>query len=113
MHCAEQSYWIKIAQLAGDKLAERKVCDAKTGYEAKREGHKIKITQEIENLKEDIMAEVQDLKFTQNSELKRRLMATKGNLYEATLDKFFSYICYSRRNPKSVRGSRPGEIDWA
>ena len=88
-HCAEQAYWIKIARLAGDKKPEKKVRDANNGYEAKREGHKIKITQEIQDQKEEIMADVQDEKFSQNPVLKQRLMATKGNLYEATLDSFF------------------------
>ena len=88
-HCAEQAYWLKIARLAGNKRAETKVRDAKNGYEAKRAGYLIKMTQEIEDQKEEIMADVQDMKFSQNPELKRRLMATEGNLYEATMDTFF------------------------
>ena len=90
IHCAEQAYWLKIARLAGDKRAEKRVRDANNGYEAKRAGHSIKMTREIEQQKEDIMADVQDQKYEQNPELKSKLMVTEGNLYEATLDKFFS-----------------------
>ena len=63
--------------------------DSKNGYEAKRAGNLIKMTQELEDKKEDIMAGVQDMKFEQNPALKTRLMATKANLYEATMDHFF------------------------
>ena len=35
------------------------------------------------------MEYVKDQKFTQNQEHKSKLMATEGNLYEATLDLFF------------------------
>ena len=73
-HCAEQAYWIKIACLAGDKKTEKKVCDAKDGYEAKREGHRIKTTQAIDDQKEELMADIQDQKFQQNPELKRKLI---------------------------------------
>ena len=63
--------------------------NSKDGYEAKRAGKLIKMTQELEDQKEDVMAKLQDLKFEQNPALKTKLMATKGNLYEATLDIFF------------------------
>ena len=88
-HCAEQAYWLEIAWLAKNKRAIEKVRDSKDGYEAKRAGKLIKMTQELEDQKEDVMAKVQDLKFEQNPALKTKLMATKGNLYEATLDIFF------------------------
>ena len=35
------------------------------------------------------MADVQDMEFEQNPSLKAKLMATQGNLYEATMDLFF------------------------
>ena len=55
----------------------KEVCDAKNGYKAKKEGHKKKIIQEIEDQKEDIMADVQDQKFLQYSRNFQTLVVEK------------------------------------
>ena len=68
---------------------QSKLRETKTGYEAKREGSKIKNTEEIAQQKDPIMAKTQDKKFRQNPELKQKLMDLKGNLYEATRDDHF------------------------
>ena len=107
-HCAEQAYWLEIARLAGNKKVIEKVRDAKDGYEAKRAGQQIKITQEIEDKKEEIMAKVQELKFQQNPELKTKLVMTKGNLYEATLDTFFGCGLLLSQKSKIGTAEQPG-----
>ena len=88
-NCAEQAYWFTMARTAGDKKVMKEVPDSKNGYEAKRAGHKLKMTKELEERQEENMEYVQDQKFSQNPALKSKLMVTKGNLYEATLDLFF------------------------
>ena len=88
-HCAEQAYWLELAWLAKNKRAIEKIRDSKNGYEAKRAGSLIKMTPELEAKKEEVMGDVQDMKYEQNPDLKSKLIATKGNLYEATLDMFF------------------------
>ena len=63
--------------------------DTKTGYKAKREGEKRKLTEEIIKQKELIMAKSIEKKFRQNPILKQKLMDLKDNLYEATKDELF------------------------
>ena len=88
-HCSEQVYWYDIAGAAGNKRMQGKLRDTKTGYKAKREGEKMKLTEEIIKQKEPIMAKSIEKKFRQNPLLKQKLMDLKGNLYEATKDELF------------------------
>ena len=43
-HCAEQAYWLTMAQTTGNKKVMKEVLVSKKGYEAKRAGHKLKMT---------------------------------------------------------------------
>ena len=43
-NCSEQVYWYDIAVAAGNKLVQAKLRDTKNGYDAKREGEKMKLT---------------------------------------------------------------------
>ena len=100
IHCAEQAYWYTMAKTAGNKKIMQKVHDAKNGYDAKKAGHLLKMTKELEESKKDNMEDVQDLKFEQNPNLKKKLMTTKGNLYEATMDIFFGCGLLLSEKPK-------------
>ena len=86
---SEQNYWHDIATLAGDQRAIEELRDVKNGYEAKRIGERIKIIEDIKQQKEPIMARAIERKFRQNPVLVRKLIATQGNLYEATTDTLF------------------------
>ena len=89
-HCAEQAYFHDMADEAGDQRAMQKQRDCENGYVAKRIGSKIKKTEGWDNDKRNaISAKIQEKKFDQNEPLKRRLMALKGKIYEATPDGFF------------------------
>ena len=57
--------------------------------EAKRIGFRIKKPDGWVNRKNEISAKIQEKKFDQNDQLKQKLMALKGKIYEATRDDFF------------------------
>ena len=107
-HCSEQVYWYDIAGAAGNKRMQSKLRETKTGYEAKREGSKIKITEEIAQQKDPIMAKTQDKKFRQNPELKQKLMDLKGNLHEATRDDHFGTGLVLAQKDKIGKPGMPG-----
>ena len=54
-----------------------------------RLGKQIKATVEWENSKLKTTKNVVSLKFDQNNAIREKLLSTTGNLYEATLDKFY------------------------
>ena len=88
-HCSEQIYYYDMAIDAGDQRSAEAVRNCKTGYEAKRIGYGIKRSAEWNNKKEGVIAKAQEKKFGQNENLRKRLLETKGNLYEATRDEEF------------------------
>ena len=66
-----------------------RVQDSKNGYEAKRAGAALKKTKELDDKKEQLMEETQDLKYDQNDDMRDKLINLEGNIYEATLDMVF------------------------
>ena len=52
-------------------------------------GAALKKTKELDDKKEQLMEEAQNLKYDQNDDLKDKLINLEGNLYEATLDMVF------------------------
>ena len=54
-HCAEQVYWLTMARTTGNKNVMKEVLDLKNDYEAKRAGHKLKMTKELDESKEENM----------------------------------------------------------
>ena len=105
---AEHIYWYDIAKLAGDQRAMEQVRAAKDGYSAKLIGERIKITPEIKQQKEQIMANAQDKKFRQNPVIRQKLMDTKGTLYEATKDEFFGSGLTLSQKPLFGKAGMPG-----
>ena len=65
------------------------VRECKDGYAAKKIGYGIKRSAAWNNKKEDVILKAQEKKFGQNEELQKRLVETKGKLYEAKRDKEF------------------------
>ena len=89
-HCTEQVYFYDMADEAGDQRAMQNLRDCENGYSAKRIGFRIKKPEGWTNDKRnEVSAKIQRKKFDQNEPLKRRLVALKGKLYEATRDDFF------------------------
>ena len=107
-HCAEQVYWCDIAGAAGNKRVQTKLRETKTGYEAKREKSKLKITDEVAQQKDPIMAGTIEKKFRQNPELKQKLTDIKGNLYEATRDDHFGTRLVLTQKDKIGKPGMPG-----
>ena len=60
------------------------IMKAKDGYAAKRASKKIDIADDWDNVKVKIMKKIIHLKFDQNDNLRDKLLATKGFLYETT-----------------------------
>ena len=89
-HCVEQCYFYDIAEDAGDKRSMSKLRDCENGYEAKRIGDRIKKPDNWNDEKRfDVAAALHEKKFRQNENLKQRLLAIKGKLFEATRDDYF------------------------
>ena len=107
-NCSEQVYWYDMAEAAGNKRVQAKVHDSKNGYEAKREGGRMKFTDEVVQLKEPTMAKAIDKKFRQNPALKQKLMDLKGNLYEATRDELFGTGLVLAQKDKIGKPGMPG-----
>ena len=74
---------------AGDQRAVEAVCDCKDGYAAKRIRYGIKKAADWNDKKEGVITKAQEKKFGQNEHLRKRLIETKGKLYEATRDEEF------------------------
>ena len=107
-HCPEQVYWYDLAGAARNKRVQAKLRDTKTGYEAKREGSKLKITKEVEQQKEPIVARTIKKNMYKNPVLKEKLMNIKGNLYEATRDELFGTGLVLAQKDKIGKPGMPG-----
>ena len=57
-HCGEQLYWYKCAEDAEDQCAMGKICDCKTGYDAKRIGHSIEKKKRWSSLRKPVMEKI-------------------------------------------------------
>ena len=96
---SEQVYWYKCAEEAEDQRTMERVRESKNGYEAKRAGMQMKKSQDLDDKKERIMEECQDLKYDQNDDLKDKLINLEGTLYEATMDmKFGAGLTIAQRD---------------
>ena len=107
-NCSEQVYWYDIAGAAGNKRMQAKLRDVKNDYEAKREGEIIKLTEQVIQQKEPIMAKAIEKKFRQNPALRQKLMDLKGNLYEATNDTLFGTGLSITQKDKIGKPGMPG-----
>ena len=88
-HCAEQVYFHKMAEEAGDQRAATKLRECENGYEAKKFEYRNKKPDGWDNKKNDLLAKIQEKKFDQNENLKQKLIALiKGKIYEAMWDEY-------------------------
>ena len=87
---------------------QTKLRHTKTGYDAKREARNIKITEEVAQQKDTIVAGAIEKKFRQNPALKQKLMDIKGNLYEATRDDHFGTGLVLAQKDKIGKAGMPG-----
>ena len=105
-HSAEQLYQTEKARHAGDQLVESQLLECDSPYDAKRIGDAIRSSQSWDHIKLKVMRMIINLKFDQNPNIRDKLLKTKGNLYEATTDRFFgcgfSIAQHSRINSTSV-----------
>ena len=88
-NCSEQVYYFDMAIGAGDQRSAEAVRDCKDGYAAKRVGNRRKRSADWNDKKEGVITKAQEKKFGQNEHLRKRLVETKGTLYEATRDQEF------------------------
>ena len=77
-YSAEQAYQYEKASICRDAVRMDRIYRAKTPKEAKDIGAEVNTTPLWERLKEDRMREIIDAKFTQNKEIRMRLMSTWG-----------------------------------
>ena len=85
------------------------------GYEAKKLSHVNKITKnDTSTVRFKFMEEVSELKYTQNKDLGRRLKATKGDIFECTLEKpwgcGYSIAQANEITKESVKENKMGKI---
>ena len=89
-YSAEQAYQFEKAHVCRDSDRMDKIHKAKTPKEAKDIGKEVKTTSLWHRLKDDRMKEILDAKFSQNQELRKKLMATWGlYLIEGSTDAYW------------------------
>ena len=86
---AEQLFQTMCAVEANDRELASEIRSENDPYVIRRMAKKIRITKVNEDRKVEIMRKVIRLKFDQNDNLRDKLLATVGNLYEATMDRLF------------------------
>ena len=87
---SEHLYFSEMARHHSRLDLLKDIINAKDGYAAKRAAKKIEISDDWETVKVKIMKKITHLKYDQNDNLRDKLLATKGNLYEATKGDSFS-----------------------
>ena len=87
---SEHLYYAEMARHHNRLDLIDEIIKTKDGYAAKRAGKKIDIADDWETAKVKIVKKIIHLKFDQNDNLRDKLLATKGHLYEVTRGDSFS-----------------------
>ena len=89
-YSAETAFQSKKAEMCNHKEESKAVQKMQDSYQAKRACQNLKETNEWKQKKDKVMKEILDAKFSQNAELKKKIVETKNLvLIEGTTDKYW------------------------